>query len=130
VRILVVDDEEIVRALTVQVLERTGYDVLAVASAKSALELLTAGERVDLVISDVVMPELSGVDLLAELREHMPDLPVILMTGGSPEPERTAQALVLGACAIVYKPYTHAELRDAVEAALAPQERTRSPRGS
>ena len=117
-RILVVDDEEIVRELTVQVLVRAGYDVLAVGSARHALELVTSGERIDLVVSDVVMPELSGVDLLTELREHKPDLPVVLMTGGSPEPERTAQALVLGATAIVYKPYTHAELRNAVEAAL------------
>jgi two-component system nitrogen regulation response regulator GlnG len=71
------------------------------------------------VVSDVVMPELSGVDLLTELRRRRPDLPIVLMTGGSPEPERTAKALELGAAAIVYKPYTHAELRDAVANALS-----------
>lgn len=118
-RILVVDDEELVRKLTVQVLERAGYHVVSVGSARRAVELVTDGEVVDLVVSDVVMPDLTGVELLIELRERQPGLPVVLMTGGSPEPERTAGAIGLGASAIVYKPYTHAELRDAVEAALS-----------
>ena len=116
-RILVVDDEEIVRELTVQVLERAGYDVVAVESPERALELVDR-ESVDLVVSDVVMPKLSGVELLDEIRVRRPELPVILMTGGSPEPERTTRALQLGANGIVYKPFSHAELRGAVEAAL------------
>ena len=117
-RILVVDDEQLVRSLTVQVLERAGHDVVSVADAKGALELLER-ERVDLVVSDVVMPGLTGVELLNELRDLQPDLPVVLMTGGSPEPERTTRALELGADGIVYKPYSHADLIDAVQAALA-----------
>ncbi len=117
--ILVVDDEQIVRDLTVQVLERAGYDVCSAKSAQHALELVLEGGHIDLVVSDVVMPGLTGVDLLAELREQKPELPVVLVTGGSPGPDRTSNALDLGACAIVYKPYTHAELRDAVEAALS-----------
>ncbi|MBA2463301.1 MAG: response regulator [Actinobacteria bacterium] len=116
-RILVVDDEQIVRDLTVQVLERAGYDVLSVACPKRALELVDT-EDVDLVVSDVVMPGLSGVELLDEIRERRPGLPVVLMTGGSPEPERTTRALQLGASGIVYKPFSHAELCGAVEAAL------------
>jgi CheY-like chemotaxis protein len=116
-RILVVDDEQLVRSLTVQVLERAGHDVVGVAGAKGALEVLER-ERIDLVISDVVMPGLTGVELLNELRELRPDVPVVLMTGGSAEPERTTHALELGANGIVYKPYAHAELIDAVEAAL------------
>lgn len=117
-RVLVVDDEQLVRELTVQVLERAGYDVVSVGSARDALELVSNDAPLDLVVSDVVMPELSGVDLLTEIRASRPELPIVLMTGGSPEPERTAKALELGASAIVYKPYTHAELRDAVANAL------------
>ena len=113
-----VDDEQIVRELTVQVLERAGYDVVSVASAREALKLVSKGAHVDVVVSDVVMPGLSGVDLLDELHVSRPELPIVLMTGGSPEPERTAKALELGASAIVYKPYSHAELRDAVARAL------------
>jgi len=119
VKILVVDDEELVRTLTVHVLERAGYEVVSVDSARGALELVETDERIDLVVSDVVMPALSGVDLLTELRATRPELPVVLMTGGSPEPERTSKALELGATAIVYKPYTHAQLCDAVARAFA-----------
>ncbi len=116
-RILVVDDEEIVRSLTVQVLERAGYDVVAVGGAAEALAVV-AEDGIDLVVSDVMMPGSTGVELLSELQSRRPDLPVVLMTGGSPEPDRTARALEIGARAIVYKPFTHAELRNAVEAAL------------
>ena len=117
-RILVVDDEEQVRELAVHVLTRAGYSVLSVASAAQALEVVAA-EPIELVVSDVVMPGLSGIDLLTELRERKPALPVVLMTGGSSEPERTAKAIELGASAIVFKPYTHAELTNAVATALA-----------
>jgi len=117
-RILVVDDEQLVRELTTQVLERAGYEVLAVESAQQALELLTRDD-VDLVVTDVVMPGLSGVELLAEIRGTRSDLPVLLMTGGSHEPERTTRALDAGASAIVYKPFSHVDLTDAVAAALA-----------
>ncbi len=116
-RILVVDDEELVRTLTVQVLERAGYEVVGAGDAQLALDLLEEG-RFDLVLSDVVMPGLSGVELLNELRDTQPDLPVLLMTGGSPQPERTTRALELGANGIVYKPYAHSELLEAVRAAL------------
>jgi CheY-like chemotaxis protein len=107
-----------VRNLTVQVLERAGHDVVSVADAQGALEVLE-GERIDLVVTDVVMPGLTGVELLNELRDLQPDLPVVLMTGGSPEPERTTRALELGANGIVYKPYSHADLIEAVQAALS-----------
>jgi DNA-binding response OmpR family regulator len=117
-RVLVVDDEQLVRDLTVQVLERAGYEVVGEGDANAALDLVEA-EAFDLVVTDVVMPGLSGVELLNELRDRRPDLPVLLMTGGSPEPERTTRALELGANGIVYKPYSHAELIDAVRAALA-----------
>lgn len=116
-RILVVDDEEIVRDLTVRVLERAGYDVLSVSCPRRALELVDT-EDLDLVVSDVVMPGLSGLELLDEIQERRPDLPVVLMTGGSPEPERTTRAVQLGASGIVYKPFSHAELCAAVEVAL------------
>ena len=116
-RILVVDDEPVVRELTVEILRRSGYNPHGVPSAKQALELLDE-EPFDLVVSDVVMPEMTGVEFLYELRERLPDLPVLLMTGGSKEPERATKAVALGACSLLYKPFTHAELKAAVEAAL------------
>ena len=116
-RVLVVDDEELVRDLTALVLRRAGYDVVSTASAREALELVET-HSIDLIVSDVVMPDLTGIELLAEMQERRPDLPVVLVTGGSPDPDRTTNVLELGASAIVFKPYTHAQLRDAVAAAL------------
>lgn len=116
-RILVVDDEPAVRNLTVEILRRSGYRPHGVGSARHALEALQE-ESFDLVVSDVVMPEMTGVDLLYELRARRHDLPVVLMTGGSQEPERTTNAVRLGATGLLYKPFSHDELRDAVAAAL------------
>ena len=112
-RILVVDDEEVVRELTVEILQRSGYKPHGVPSAKDALELLDE-EAFDLVVSDVVMPEMTGVEFLYELRKSRPSLPVVLMTGGSKEPERATRAVELGACSLIYKPFSNAELTDAV----------------
>ena len=116
-KILVVDDEPVVRELTVEILRRSGYVPHGVASARVALDLLE-DERFDLLVSDVVMPEMTGVELLDELRARSHDLPVVLMTGGSQEPERTSNALRLGASGLVYKPFSREELTAAVERAL------------
>ena len=84
-RILVVDDEPAVRDLTVEILRRSGYEPHGVPTARQALDLLDE-EQFDLVVSDVMMPEMTGVELLYELRRRQPDLRVILMTGGSKSP--------------------------------------------
>lgn len=117
-RILVVDDEPVVRELTVEILRRNGYDPHGVPSARQALDLLDE-ETFDLVVSDVVMPEMTGVEFLYELQERRPGLPVVLMTGGSKEPERATKAVELGACGLLYKPFSQAELTAAVATALA-----------
>ncbi len=116
-KILVIDDEPVVRELTVEILRRSGYKPHGVPSAKHALELLEQ-EPFDLVVSDVVMPEMTGVEFLYELRRHRPDLPVVLMTGGSKEPERTTRAVELGATQLLYKPFSQDELNAAVARAL------------
>jgi signal transduction histidine kinase/CheY-like chemotaxis protein len=83
-RILVVDDEPLV----CNVLQRTlgaEHDVVAVERARAALELLTRGERFDLVLSDLLMPEMTGMDLHRELRRSFPELArrVVFLTGGA-----------------------------------------------
>jgi CheY-like chemotaxis protein len=118
VRILVVDDEPVVRELTVEILRRSGYAPQGVPTARHALALLDE-EQFDLVVSDVMMPEMTGVEFLYELRLRRPGLPVILMTGGSKEPEHTTEAIALGATALLFKPFSHAELQEAVASALA-----------
>jgi CheY-like chemotaxis protein len=110
-RILVIDDEPVVRSLLVEILERAGHDVVSAADAAAGLAQLEA-YSFDVVVSDVVMPGLSGVELLRELRGRRADVPVLLITGAG------MQATFSGADRVLAKPFAHAELTQAVEAAL------------
>ncbi|HEV8247444.1 MAG TPA: histidine kinase N-terminal 7TM domain-containing protein, partial [Polyangiaceae bacterium] len=80
--IALVEDQELVRHVTSRQLQRMGYDVLSFASAKAALaELPPRLAEVDLLVSDVIMPEISGPHLVAELRRQRPSLPVLFLSG-------------------------------------------------
>jgi PAS domain S-box-containing protein len=82
--ILLVEDEEIVREPARRMLERRGYRVLAAASAEETISLLTGlGEHIDLLLTDVIMPGLSGKDLVERLLPQRPDLKVLYMSGYS-----------------------------------------------
>jgi hypothetical protein len=113
--ILVVDDEELVRVLTARLLRRQGYQVTEVGSPQLALECLRSKqERFALLLTDVVMPEMSGVELAAEARGIQPDLPVVFMSGYDPG--------LLGGIegrSLLQKPFTPAQLSAAIEGALA-----------
>jgi len=115
-RVLVLDDEEVVRQLIAEILVRAGYVVEAVGEAAAALARLAA-EQFDCVVTDLVMPGLSGLELLRRVREHDHGLPVVVVTGQGTD-ENLARAVELGATAVIVKPFTHAELRAAVAAAL------------
>jgi DNA-binding NtrC family response regulator len=82
--VLVIDDETVVRNLMVEILKRAGYQTIGAASAGEALSLLDTLE-LGLVVSDIVMPGLSGFDLLDEVRSRRPSLPVLLVTGSGTE---------------------------------------------
>jgi EAL domain-containing protein (putative c-di-GMP-specific phosphodiesterase class I) len=113
-RVLVVDDDEMIRVTCALALRRDGWDVTAVGDGQAALE--TLAEHVglfDCVVSDVNMPGLDGFQLLAALRERDDDLPVLLMTG---EPSMTGamQAVASGAVLYVGKPFNVDEMQEAV----------------
>jgi DNA-binding NtrC family response regulator len=115
-RIIVLDDEQVVRDLMVEILERAGYDVEAVEFSRELIDLVEAG-GVDLVVTDLVMPEVSGLDVLEQLKLRSPELPVIVVTGASTE-HNVTRAVELGAAAVLMKPFKHGELRNAVARAL------------
>jgi len=79
-RILVIDDEDVIRALVMEILETGGHEVTGAESAENALALLEDTEF-DLVVSDVIMPGLSGLELLEAVRSRRASLPVVLVTG-------------------------------------------------
>jgi CheY-like chemotaxis protein len=112
-RILVVEDNSAVRELTVQRLERLGYNVVEFATGAAARDALEGGLEVDLVFSDIMMPGgLTGVDLGKWVREHRSVLPIILTTGFADE----ATDIATGADAwpILRKPYTQRDLAEVV----------------
>ena len=86
-RILIVDDDAIVRGTLVQQIEAEGYAVLSAASGTEALAMLDRGEAVDLVLADLSMPGMDGERLINEARRRRPLLPAILLTGFAPNAE-------------------------------------------
>lgn len=80
--ILLAEDEEFIRKLTSRILEANGYDVLMAADGAEALAIGRRNiGRIDLLLTDVVMPGLGGAEVAVELRRSRPDLPVLYMSG-------------------------------------------------
>lgn len=118
--ILLVDDEEIVRATTADMLADLGYIVVEADSAEAALRLLDSGTRIDLLVTDHLMPGMTGTELIDELRGRRQDMPALLISGyaqGDGVPTDFPR---------LTKPFRRAELATALQDLATP--RTREPR--
>jgi two-component system, NtrC family, response regulator PilR len=102
-RILVVDDERSMRELLAIVLKREGYDVLLAENGRGAIEILER-EPVDILISDIKMPDLSGVDVLRAAKKIDQDILGIMITAFA-STETAVEAMRLGACDYLSKPF-------------------------
>lgn len=117
-RVIVVDDEPLVRATTAMTLEALGYLVTEVGSPEEALARVhDASDSVDVVVSDVAMPRMSGLDLLRAVHAVRADLPVILLSGRIDE-GLAREAEEAGAWRLLAKPYERSQLADALASAL------------
>jgi signal transduction histidine kinase/FixJ family two-component response regulator len=87
-RVLLVEDDALVRLSTIDMIEALGHDVLEAASAEAALKLIESVDGVDVLFTDVGLPDMSGSALASELRRRHPGLKVVLATGYSELPER------------------------------------------
>ncbi|HET7599071.1 MAG TPA: response regulator, partial [Gemmatimonadales bacterium] len=115
-RVLVVEDEEAVRLVARRILEDAGYAVLEATDGGSALELLATGAApVDLVLTDVVMPGMSGSELSRRLAELAPDTTVLFMSGYT-NGEIVRRGLLEADTAFLQKPFTPEALLEAVQA--------------
>jgi putative nucleotidyltransferase with HDIG domain len=106
--ILVVDDDELFRSALEATLQGEGYQVSLAGNGKVAESMIMSGTY-DAVISDIRMPEMTGIELLHFAKKSKPDLPVILMTGFA-ELEETTEAIELGAKQFLSKPFRKDEL--------------------
>ena len=114
--ILVIDDEEVIHASLKRILGRQGHDVDTVLTAAEGLELLKH-EVYDLIITDLMMPEIDGIELLERVRELDLSIPVLMITG-YPSIRTAVQALRLGAVDYLAKPFTRQELLGPVNRSL------------
>ena len=118
--VLVVDDEAAVRRFAVRVLQREGYAVIEAIDGAEALELIKQDSvSIDVVVSDIVMPRLNGVELMQALAVSHPGLPVILMSGYATA--ALAELGIAAPCAIIAKPFVSDRLLEEVRRCARPR---------
>ena len=119
-RILVVDDEELVRTTATGLLEALGYNVLTAENGRKAVEIYAREhETIDLVLLDMMMPEMNGTNCFLALRELVPQVRVILSSGFTPDAELD-KLKGMGLAGFISKPYQLNELSQVLDGALHP----------
>lgn len=109
-RILVVEDEDAVRTLANRILTRAGYEVTAASRAAEAVDLLQgAGERFDMLLTDVVMPEMRGIELVQVAESVAPELPILMMSGYS-TPMLEEERQMIARVPLLEKPFSGSAL--------------------
>jgi len=116
-RILVVDDEQHMCDVCTRILQRGGYDVVATSDPKAAVWTLRSDQRFDLLLTDIKMPEMSGLDLAHIARDRDPAIAIIIMTGFA-SMENLHQSVQRGVADFIFKPFELEHLRLAVDQAL------------
>lgn len=115
--VLLVEDEDMVRAVAERALARQGYTVLTAENGEVALDLLERHDRPDLLISDVVMPVMDGPTMVRQVRARYPDLPILFMSGYAEEQLR--RSIDLDNVSFLAKPFSVQQLAEATRDALA-----------
>ena len=118
-QILIIDDEPMIRSILRKMFENEGFKAITASDGQKGLELFNK-EQVDLIITDIVMPEKEGTELIIELRKGHPDVPIIAISGGGKNPANDYLniAKLLGANEVLEKPFTKKELLNAVKKVL------------
>jgi two-component system, NtrC family, response regulator AtoC len=117
--VLVVDDERLLRWSVAETLSARGYEIAEATDGRTAMQEFGDGDRTDLVLLDLRLPDVSDLRLLARIRQKGPHVPVILMTA-FPTREIVEDAAALGASVLI-KPFELDQLAASVERALTPR---------
>jgi len=117
-RILIVDDDEQVLAMTKTMVERIGHNVVAKSDSKEALNLFQGRpDQFDIIFTDLHMPKMNGIDLSRSILKVRPDLPIILCTGYPIDKERS-KAIQVGIKSFLLKPFSTKDVVSAFEKLL------------
>ncbi len=119
--ILVVDDEEPVRALVRKILVKDGHEVLEAENGQVACDVFASSD-IDLIVADLVMPEKNGIEMIMEIKRTHPKVKVVAISGGvgfSGQIDLLSVAKLLGAKHIIKKPFNIDDLRGAVNDLLS-----------
>lgn len=119
--LLLVDDDDLVRAATATALTESGFDVLTAANGLDAMDALRRAARIDAIILDILMPQMDGIEALHAIRKEWPALPVIAISGGfrSGWADALSMAAKFGATRTLSKPFLQRDLVKLVQAAIA-----------
>ena len=115
-KILIIDDDPQIRRLVVEILANAGHEIFDVKDGEEGLRLVQT-QRPALVITDILMPEIDGLEVIRELRRDTPRIPAIAISGGDAIYLRMAKRL--GATTTLVKPFRPMELLKAVDESLA-----------
>lgn len=118
-RVLLVDDETMIRDTIDELLRDAGYAVSTASSGAAALALLNGAVGIDLLVTDLSMPEMNGLEVIRAVRDRFPEIPVILLTGFATDEAALSLAQIGGIVALLRKPVRDVELLDRIAAMLA-----------
>ncbi|MCA1748326.1 MAG: ATP-binding protein [Parasphingopyxis sp.] len=124
--VLVVEDDARVRRATLMALEELGHDPIGCGGGAAALDVLSERDDIDLVITDIVMPGMTGLELASELAKSRPDLPLFFVTGFAGDGDESEQ---LSEHEVLRKPFTLSMLADAIDRAMEEAEANESVAG-
>ncbi|WP_217572759.1 response regulator [Mesorhizobium sp. GbtcB19] len=117
-KLLIVEDDESVRTLAARALERDGHNVTIAADGAHGLDMIRQAGGYDLVVSDIRMPEMDGIEMATAAAKEFPTMKIMLMTGYADQRERAEElnGIILD---VVQKPFTLAEIRTRVGKVLS-----------
>ncbi len=123
-RVLVVDDEPDIRKVVKMALTKAGYDVIEAEDGEKAIEAIQEGENpllLDVIICDIRMPKINGIEAINYFQQQWPRVPIIVLTG-FPDMEMATDLIKKGIVAYLVKPVGKEQLTNAVAKALAQRE--------
>ncbi len=124
--IMIIDDEPLVRDMLSQMMEREGYNVISAENGRTAYEMLQLAPMPDLIITDLIMPEMDGIELIREIRKKDNSVGIIALSGGSRHIDATTNldiADCVGANLVISKPVERSTILEKISSLLNPSDK-------